>query len=268
MSLSPLITTHYLERIGLQAVPQVTETGLTDLHAAHVFSIPFENLDILLGRGIDLAPKAVFEKLVSRRRGGYCFEQNGLFGNMLSGFGFEVRPLLARVLLGGETSSRTHQVLLVELANGPWLADVGFGGGTLRRPIPLELETTHEQFGYCYRLVSRQDLGICLQTLRNGKWQDSYAFTFDDVLPVDIELGNHFTSTSPNTHFTQNRRVMMATPKGSKRLLDMDFPFDAPDGALSGQTVVEDGDYFDRLRDEFGIELEAALTDFRAVPSA
>jgi len=103
--------------------------ALAEIQRAHRLAIPFENLDILLGRGISLDPLALFDKLVTRRRGGYCFEQNQLFLRALHALGFEARPLLARVWLGAsETPPRTHTLNLVTVAGQQWIADAGFGG--------------------------------------------------------------------------------------------------------------------------------------------
>lgn len=129
----------YLNRIGLNAAPDVTPAGLAQVQRAHRLAIPFENLDIPLGCGIALDRAAVFEKLVHRRRGGYCFEQNGLFEDALRALGFSVRPLLARVLLGMETgvvAPLTHQLELVTFAGEDWIADAGFGG-SFCPPMPL-----------------------------------------------------------------------------------------------------------------------------------
>src|SRR6185369_9612361 len=124
----------YLARIGYSGPRVPTLPVLHALTAAHTQTIPFENLDVLLGRPIDLQPDAIFDKLVRRRRGGYCFEQNGLFLHALEALGFRVRPLSARVRLDRPrdyTPPRTHMFLRVEIAGESWLTDVGVGGLSL-----------------------------------------------------------------------------------------------------------------------------------------
>ena len=129
----------YLRRIGLAKAPAPGVGSLFALHRAHAESIPFENLDILLGRPIRLDLPSLEAKLVSALRGGYCFEQNTLFAAALTAIGFTVTPLAARVRLGDRRdSARAHMLLSVRAGEKDWLADVGFGGGGLLEPMPIE----------------------------------------------------------------------------------------------------------------------------------
>lgn len=119
----------YLTRIGYEGSVNPSVETLRLLHRAHVLTVPFENLDIHLGRSISLDPSALFRKIVLSRRGGYCFELNGLFALLLEQLGFSVTRLAARVLYGGEgVRPRSHQLLLVQIGESRWIADVGFGG--------------------------------------------------------------------------------------------------------------------------------------------
>src|SRR5689334_6809427 len=129
----------YLNRIGLDEPIPANANGLALLQRAQLQNIPFENLDIHLGLAISLQPSAVFDKLVMRGRGGYCFELNKLFAEALRASGFAVRSHLARVIYGRDApGGRTHQVLVVQAEGQAWLCDAGFGGPGLRAPIPLE----------------------------------------------------------------------------------------------------------------------------------
>src|SRR5262245_22396166 len=128
----------YRARTGDLGPLEPTVEVLARLHERHALAVPFENLDILLGQPILLDLGSLEVKLVGPRRGGYCFEQNTLFQAVLAEVGFRVRPLAARVCLGGtETRPRTHMVGLVDTGAGPFLADVGFGGGGFLRPLPF-----------------------------------------------------------------------------------------------------------------------------------
>src|SRR5262249_26883142 len=121
----------YLARIGYAGPRAPTAEGLHDVHAAHALAIPFENLDILLGRGVSLDPARLAAKLVDARRGGYCFEHNSLIAAALRELGFIVEILGARVRMGPPRPNlppRTHCLLRVTIDGAPWLADVGFGG--------------------------------------------------------------------------------------------------------------------------------------------
>lgn len=256
----------YLARIGLDSAPAADEAGLAELHAAHVFNIPFENLDIQLGRGISLDAHDVFDKLVTRRRGGYCFEQNALFDRVLSELGFSARTLAARVLFqSNDVSGRTHQLSLVTIDGRDWIADVGFGGAGLRRPIPFELDRVEEQYGEQYRLVEHA-LGVMLQGLSPKGWRDLYAFTLDRVYPKDIEVANHYTSSHPDARFVTERFVTQPNLQGRKTLLGMEFSTFT--GAERVTRAVNPGqDYMDLLGDEFGIVLDAKFDDFKVLPA-
>lgn len=215
----------YLNRIGLSTAPATDSDGLSILQRAHRLAIPFENLDIPLGRGISLDPDAVFEKIVARRRGGYCFEQNLLFRHVLDRIGFEARPLLARVWLGADgIQPRTHTLSLVTFDGQPWIADAGFGG-SYTPPMALEdggFATAPD--GAAYRLRQDHHHGWMLERLgdrmltdgRSGDegWQPQYSFTLDHVADADLEMSNHWTSTRPNTRFTSLHIVSLALPNG------------------------------------------------------
>ena len=151
----------YLQRIGYDGGLDPTVETLTALHRAHVLSIPFENLDILLGRPIRLDLASLQAKLVRGRRGGYCFEQNALFAAVLEHLGFDVTGLAARVTMGEErTTPRTHMILAVDIAGTRWLADVGFGGDTLLDPISFESDEPVQQGAWAFRLADDGDVRV------------------------------------------------------------------------------------------------------------
>src|ERR1700761_9581588 len=131
---------HYFARIGYEGPRAATLEVLQALHRLHPRAIPFENLNPLTRRPVQLDLESVERKLVTEHRGGYCFEQNALFANVLMQLGFEITPLLARVLWGRESAAippRTHMVLRVDIDNEAWIADVGFGSVTLIAPLRL-----------------------------------------------------------------------------------------------------------------------------------
>ena len=153
--MSPFLT-DYFARIGWAQPTRVDIETLRALHLHHNCAIPFENIDVVLPREIHLEDQCLVDKLVTARRGGYCFEQNGLFERVLREVGFTVRSVLGRVVLASppQMPPRTHRLLLVELNGERWIADVGFGGQTLTAPIRLlaneEQGTPHGM----YRLLS------------------------------------------------------------------------------------------------------------------
>jgi N-hydroxyarylamine O-acetyltransferase len=255
----------YLARLNYSGGVQPTEDGLEALHRAQAYTIPFENFDILLERGISLEPAALYDKLVHRARGGYCFELNGLFLTALQAVGFEARALLARVHLTGTPSGRGHQLILVTLQGRQWIADVGFGGPGLRAPIPLEFNrsTTHD--GQTFRLVEAQPFDIMLQTLTDTQWQDLYSFDLGHVVPADIAYGNHFTSTHPSSFFTFARVAALPTPNGRVSLFNGTLRI-VTAGVERMQELAEGQAYLDALKTHFGIELDAPYEALRPLP--
>src|SRR6266700_1592257 len=131
----------YLERIRYNGPLSPSVETLSRLHHAQVMSIPFEDLNVFLGWPIQIDPTSLVTKLVEKRRGGYCYELNGLFLMVLQHLGFTVTPLAARVFHGETLSQKSHRLTLVEIEGMRWLADVGFGGNSLIETIPFELES-------------------------------------------------------------------------------------------------------------------------------
>ena len=191
----------YLARIGVPSPERADLAALAVLHRAHAAAIPFENLDIQMGRSIDLDPASLQAALVARHRGGYCFQHNSLFRLALTGFGFEVRQREARVRRSaeGRILARTHMVLVVQLEGADWLVDVGFGGEGLAEPVPLD-GTAVVQDGWRYRITREGPLRV-LQRAIDDRWNDLYAFRDDDIYDVDYALANWYTSTHPESQF-------------------------------------------------------------------
>jgi N-hydroxyarylamine O-acetyltransferase len=255
----------YLERLNYSGGVQPTEDRLEALHRAQAYTIPFENFDILLGRGITLEPAALYDKLVHRARGGYCFELNGLFLAALQAASFDARALLARVHLVDPPTGRGHQLILVTLQGKQWIADVGFGGPGLRAPIPFELNHVATQDGQTFRLVEAQPFGIMLQTLTDAHWQNLYSFDLGQVFLADIAYGNHFTSTHPSSFFTFARVAALPRPNGRVSLFNRTLRRVTPDGEHV-QELDEGRVYLDALKTHFGIELDAPYEALRPLP--
>lgn len=257
----------YLARIGLGLPPPATIDGLTTVQRAHRLAIPFENLDVRLGRGISLDPDQVFEKLVRKRRGGYCFEQNQLFLRALAAIGFDARPLLARVWLmnDGTVPPRTHTLNLVRIDGEDWIADAGFGGSY---SPPMKLAHGSEASGPDgaeFRLSPTDDHGWLLERrgdphATDGRthredWQPQYSFTLEHVAPIDLELSNHWTSTRPNTRFTTLSVVSICLPSGFATLTDRHYTRRNGDQHVEA-TIESATAYRLRLNFVFGIVLD------------
>jgi len=251
----------YLERIGCEGPVRPDRATLERLQRAHRLTIAFENLDIPLGRGIALESDRLFDKLVIRRRGGYCFEQNALFLGMAETIGFAVRPLLARVWLAAEgIPPRTHTLNLVRLDGEEIIADVGFGGSFVP---PLLLAAGAEAAtadGARHRLVEDRDHGWMLERDGGETWQRQYSFGLDQVWPADLEAANHFTATRPGTRFTTLRIASATTADGYVSLVGRTFTASRM-GRSETREIGNAEEYRGLLRDRFGLDLAADEID-------
>jgi N-hydroxyarylamine O-acetyltransferase len=246
----------YLARVGYEGSRDPSLGVLAALHAAHVAAIPFENLDILLGRPISLDLAALQAKLVDGDRGGYCFEQNTLFRAVLEGMGFAVTSLAARVRGGGVLRPRTHMVLLAELPEGgQFLADVGFGGDGPVHPVPLAPGREIWTGAMGYRLRLEEGLWV-LEGHSGGQWTDLYAFTLEAQYPVDFEMANHFTSTYPRSPFVQSLTAQRSWPE--RRAILRNRELLVREGGTTRMTDVRDPEHLlEILAGEFGLRFPA-----------
>jgi len=243
----------YLERIAYAGELTPTVAVLRDLHLAHATHIPFENLDILLGRPVRLDLASLQAKLVAGGRGGYCFEQNLLFQAALEAIGFGVRRLGARVILGGSrTSARAHATTLVRAEGSDWLADVGFGAGGPLLPLPLRPGEKSRQFAWSYRLVEESGTWI-LQSIEGGAWTDLYLFTLEPQELIDYEVANWYTSTHPRSHFVGTLTAQRTSPAARWTLRRRELK-EEREGKVRSR-MITDGELLEVLDATFGIHL-------------
>ncbi|OBF05121.1 arylamine N-acetyltransferase [Mycobacterium sp. 852002-10029_SCH5224772] len=250
----------YFDRINYRGAAEPKLEVLQDLMTAHTGSIPFENLDPLMGVPVeDLSPQALTDKLVYRRRGGYCYEQNGLMGYVLAEIGFRVRRLAGRVvwMLPPEAplGAQTHTVLAVTFpgSQGSYLVDVGFGGQTLTSPIRFETgnaqQTTHEP----YRLNDRGD-GLVLQALVRDEWKPLYVFGTHAVPQVDLRVGSWYVSTHPESIFVTGLTAALTTDDARYNLAGRNLSIHRADG--SEKIRLDDAAaVIDVLGERFGIDV-------------
>ena len=242
----------YLRRIGLQAMPAADLAGLRALHVAHATTIPFENLDIQMGLPIRLDLPSLQDKLVRRRRGGYCFEHNTLFLAVLKAVGFEAIPCEARVRLGApEVLPRTHMLLVVHLGGDRWLCDVGFGSEGLLWPLAMDGEP-HGQSLNTYRVAEEGGLRV-LQSFHLDAWVDLYAFQPEPRFPIDFEMANHYTSTHPESRFLKTLTAQSPGPK-VRRILRNRAYAELRGNAVEGRELAPE-EVIPTLREVFGIEV-------------
>ncbi|GAB3007112.1 arylamine N-acetyltransferase family protein [Mycobacterium bourgelatii] len=255
--------TEYFDRVNYRGTTEPTLETLQALVTAHTRAIPFENLDPLLGVPVDdLGPNALADKLVSRRRGGYCYEQNGLMGYVLAELGYQVRRFAGRVVWmlppDAPVPAQTHTVLGVTFpgSDGSYLVDVGFGGQTPTSPLRLQTggvqQTTHEP----YRLEDRGD-GLLLQAQVRGEWQSLYEFTTETRPQIDLTVGSWYVSTCPASHFVTEVTAAMVTDDARLNLSGRQLTIHRASG--SEKVLLDDAAaVVDTLRDRFGINVDDA----------
>jgi N-hydroxyarylamine O-acetyltransferase len=260
------ITTHYeldldayFTRIGYSGPRAATLAVLRELHRLHPLAIPFENLDPLAGRRVSINLPDIVEKLVTQRRGGYCFEQNTLLAHVLMKLGFAVTPLAARVLYGresGASTPRTHMLLRVEAEGGEWLVDVGFGGATLCTPLSLATEAQQQTPHEPARLVKLSEQERKLELFDGEKWFDVYRFETAPAEWVDYEVANWYTSASPDSFFTFSLIACIAREGGRAILFNGQFTERDVQGRVIEERTIGNGEELAQcLRERFGIDL-------------
>lgn len=211
----------YLARIRYSGSIDPGPETLRALHLAHLYSVPFENLDISLGRAITCDEERFFHKIVKLRRGGFCYELNGAFAALLRELGFRVTLLSARVSRedGSASAEFDHMALRVDL-DEPWLADVGFGDSFLE-PLRLNPEIEQEPHSQRFRIAAIGDVMIVQRQLADGTWKSQFRFTQTARQLCDFEARCQFQQTSPESHFTRQRICTLPTREGRITLSDL-----------------------------------------------
>jgi N-hydroxyarylamine O-acetyltransferase len=256
----------YARRIGLDArrlAPDI-ET-LAAIVEAHGRAIPFENIEVLAGRVPALDLPSLHDKFILHRRGGYCFEQNGLLLGVLRQLGFEVRRREGRVLAGvppGTVTARTHMILLVTIAGTDWLADVGFG--SFAPSGPLRFASREEQaVGTALHRLVEEPAGPVLQVMTHEGWADCYRIVHSAAEPIDYQVGNWFVATWPGAFLRNNLLVARSIEGGRLRLLNRTLATTRPESAPPElREIASRAQMRELLGDTFGLAL--ADTDFEA----
>lgn len=254
----------YFNRIGYQGTARSDIETLRALQYAHVTSVPFENLDVQMGLRIAIDLRAVEDKIVGRRRGGYCFEQNTLFQQVLKQIGFDVEPFEAQVRIARPDGPRTHMLLHVRVDGVSYIVDVGFGNSAPLEPLLFSARQQH-QFGQTYR-IGRDGRDRVLQIWRKGAWLDLYAFVPYPRLPVDFEMGNHFTSTHESSGFVQALIVQMLAPDERYVLRNLIYQVWRGED-IAEERVLERAELQPLLRERFGLVVPDSAK-FRALDTA
>jgi N-hydroxyarylamine O-acetyltransferase len=248
--------TAYLERINYHGPLASTAETLRELQVAHLLTVPFENLSIHARQPIVLDDDALFEKIVRRRRGGFCYEANGLFAALLRALGFDVKKLSAGVAKpeGGFGPDFDHMALVVTI-DERWLIDVGFGD-SFREPLLIDERGEQRQGERTYRIDSDGGHLILMQRddITDGQWKAQYRFTLQPYEYQDYEEMCRYHQTSPQSHFTQGRICSRATPDGRVTLSEMRLII-TKNGERQERMLTSEEEYAAMLCEHFGITL-------------
>jgi N-hydroxyarylamine O-acetyltransferase len=253
----------YFARIGWGGGTRPTFETLAGLLHAHTGAIPFENLDVLLGRPVRLDLDGLQDKLVRRRRGGYCFEHATLFAAVLRRLGFALTTHAGRVVVArpkGE-SPRGHMFLTVPLDGERYVVDPGFAAYTSRQPLPLRPGNPH---GNESHILTQEDGTWTLHTSRDGVLKPGWITSLEEEYPVDFEVANHWTATCPSSPFTQVMMMSAATRDGRVNVMNRDVTVIGPDG-VAKRELTDRRALRTLLADHFGFDLPEAET--LAVPA-
>jgi N-hydroxyarylamine O-acetyltransferase len=245
----------YLERIGYRGRIRPNPDLLRRLHRRHLLSIPFENLDIHLGRPIVLSENSFYDKIIKHHRGGFCYELNGFFANLLVELGYKVSMLSARVARkSGEFSPDfDHMTLLVQL-NHPWLVDVGFGD-SFTEPKRLDISGPQADHGRDYRFTRKDGWTLLSRRPnRNGVWKPQYLFSMRQRKLEDFIPRCRWQQTSPRSHFRKGRICTRLTSNGRLTLTDTKFIVTLG-GNKTERQLQSPNEFAVLLRRHFGIDL-------------
>lgn len=252
----------YFQRIGYTGSHGANLQTVHDLHLLHLQHIPYENIDVFCHQGVKLDAESLTQKVLLRRRGGYCFQQNGLFALALAALGFKFHSNIARVHRNRpEPGGRTHQINLVDIDGKTWVCDVGLGGSGFRQPLMLKADVEVEQLGEIYRLHENDVHGYYVQKKisQAHEWEPLYTFKVEATLPIDLEMANFYTSNSDDHIFRGGITGTRLTDRGRVTLKDHMFKiFDLTKGTLQTKVVTDFADYMEHLREHLGVELNDA----------
>ena len=246
----------YLERIGMTP-EDVSHTYefLKALQQNHICSVPYENLDILNGKPIDLSKEALFEKIVTKHRGGYCFELNGAVMHLLRELGFETKSYFGRFLKGEkDIPVRRHRVIVTECDGKRYVVEVGIGIEAPRAPLLLEEGTPQVCSNGTFCFTKDDFLGWVLNEKMDGKWMPYYAFTEEEQLDIDFIQPSFYCEKHPASPFNKSPMVAIKTPNGRRAINDHDYKVFENGELVHIEENITDTRLYQILKTDFGIE--------------
>lgn len=246
----------FFERIGLNRNTVVKHNGefLKAVHYNAVVSIAYENLDILDNMSLSLEPEDLFEKIVKNRRGGYCFEVNGLLSYILKEMGFEVTDYFARFLRGEpEIPMRRHRVMSVKCDDGVYFCDIGIGQSAPRFPLKIEEGLMQTQFGETYKFEKDSELGWVLYDFKD-EWRPFISFTEEKKYEVDFIQPSFYCEKHPDSPFNKHPIIAIKTEDGRKTINNREYKVFEADNVAHIEENISNDRFYELLEKEFKIK--------------
>ncbi|MDX2362364.1 MAG: arylamine N-acetyltransferase [Crocinitomicaceae bacterium] len=256
----------YLNRIKLDECT-ADLAGLMKLQEHHTENIPFENLDIVVGRTIALNHDHLFEKVVMKKRGGYCFELNVLYAELLRSLGFFPKPVLGRVWLSNPkgTPPRNHLANLVELEGRTYVTDVGFGGLITRFPLDINVSSPVNDNDGIVRVIPFTDGQFMIQRQTEKGWENQYSFDTVEISEEDIDISNYYMSTHPNSHLIHHKIVGRNTKDGRIGLFNNKLSTRKGIKVVNKRRVEFGNDWLETIKHEFSVHLDFSEKELRVL---
>ena len=246
----------YLKRIGYDGSMEPNKENLFKLQYCHLHSIPYENLDIMRGVPFTLDIDDVLDKIITRQRGGHCFELNGAFSWLLKSLGYKVTEYFGRFLRGKDSDMpmRRHRVIRVDLDDDSYICDVGVGG--VCPSVPLKLEEGLEQDGIetMYKFGKDPVFGWIIYEKAGSEWREYYGFTEEPQYPIDFVTTDFYCQMAPDSFFRQSNMASIRTENGRKTIAGNEFRIFSGDSVLT-EVMDSDKRMAEVLREHFGIVL-------------
>ncbi len=248
----------YLDRIQYVGSPDATLATLRHLHHQHLLTVPLENLNIHYGREIVLKPEALFDKIVTQRRGGFCYELNGLFYELLRSLGYDVKRISGRVYVPGEgfNNEFDHLAIVARIDDTDWLVDVGFGRRFPIYPLPIQLDQLQQDSSGSYRITTHDENYLAIQQQEETEeWVTAYLFTLIPRELTEFTDMCHYHQTSSDSFFTQNKLCTLLTPNGRITLTDNTLKI-RDDKQIKEWAITDTADFESLLAAHFGISMK------------
>lgn len=207
----------YLNRINFSGEIKLDLAGIKILMQSQLFSVPFENIDVQAGKTISLIGDDIVNQIVTKNRGGYCYQINGIFSLLLQEIGLPHYYIAVRPLVNPGQNPKTHLAIIATIEGEEYLIDLGFGGNSIREPLKLSQAGTEIQQDFeTFTLVKTEDDDYLLQIKIGNEWSNLYSFDLTPQRWIDFKPANHYNYSHPDSFFTQNLIVVLQNPLGKK----------------------------------------------------